>query len=88
MKKFPVVDVLKKLPKNDSLYETILVAANDLLVSKFLKKEIQFVDISIILIKLLKSKEFMSYKSIKPKNANDILKLHDYVSLKINALSV
>ena len=88
VKKFPVVDVLKKLPKNDSLYETILVAANDLLVSKFLKKEIKFVDISIILLKLLKSKEFMSYKSIKPKNANDILKLHDYVSLKINALSV
>ena len=87
-KKFPVVNVLKKLPKNDSLFETILVVANDLLVSKFLKKEIKFVDISIILLKLLKSKELKSYKSIKPKNVNEIIKLHDYVSLKINAISV
>jgi 1-deoxy-D-xylulose-5-phosphate reductoisomerase len=88
IKKFPVVKILKKLPKSDSLFETILVSANDHLVNMFLQKKIKFIDISIILLKLLKSKEFIRYKSIKPKNVNDILKLHDYVSLKIKTLSV
>jgi 1-deoxy-D-xylulose-5-phosphate reductoisomerase len=88
IKKFPAVKILKKLPKSDSLFETILVSANDHLVNMFLKKKIRFVDISIILLKLIRLKEFTKYKSIKPKNLNDILKLHDYVSLKIKALSV
>ena len=88
IKKFPAVKILKKLPKQDSLFETILVSANDLLVSMFLKKEIKFVDISIILSKLLKLREFTKYKSKKSKNINDILKLHHYVSLKIKSMSV
>jgi len=88
IKKFPAVKILKKLPKLDSLFETILVSANDQLVNMFLKKKIRFIDISIILLKLIKLKELTKYKSIKPKNLNDILKLHDYVSLKIKALSV
>jgi len=88
IKKFPAVKILKELPKLDSLFETILVSANDQLVNMFLKKKIRFIDISIILLKLIKLKELTKYKSIKPKNLNDILKLHDYVSLKIKALSV
>jgi len=88
LKKFPAVEILKRLPELDSLFETILVSANDYLVNMFLKKKIRFIDISIILLKLVKLKEFTKYKSIKPKNLNDILKLHDYVSLKIKALSV
>jgi 1-deoxy-D-xylulose-5-phosphate reductoisomerase len=54
----------------------------------FLKKKIRFIDISKILLKLIDLKEFRRYKSIKPKNIKDILELHDYVSLKIQALSV
>ena len=88
LKKFPAVEILKRLPELDSLFETILVSANDYLVNMFLKKKIRFIDISIILLKLIKLKELTKYKSIKPKNLNDILKLHDYVSLKIKALSV
>ena len=38
-KKFPAVKILKKLPKSDSFFETILVAANDHLVDMFLKKK-------------------------------------------------
>jgi 1-deoxy-D-xylulose-5-phosphate reductoisomerase len=87
-KKFPAVKILKKLPNTDSLFETVLVSANDHLVNMFLKKNIRFIDISIILLKLIKLKEFTRYRSIKPKKISDILKLHDYVSLKIKALSV
>ena len=34
--KFPVVDILNKLPQKDSLFETILVSANDEFVNLFL----------------------------------------------------
>ena len=40
--KFPVFKLLKKLTNYDSLYETILVSANDILVDLFLKKKIKF----------------------------------------------
>ena len=34
-KKFPLVNIIKKLPNSDSLFETILVATNDELVDLF-----------------------------------------------------
>ncbi len=37
--KFPVVKILKKMPHNDSLFETVIVSANDKLVDLFLKKK-------------------------------------------------
>ena len=36
-KKFPLVKILKDLPDNTSLFETILVSINDKLVESFLK---------------------------------------------------
>ena len=38
IKKFPVIKILKSLPKQDSLYETVIVSANDKLVNLFLEK--------------------------------------------------
>jgi len=40
--KFPVVGILKKMPSTDSLFETVIVSANDKLVDLFLKKKITF----------------------------------------------
>ena len=37
--KFPINKILKKIPDNNSLFETILVTANDTLVNLFLKKK-------------------------------------------------
>ena len=45
-KKFPLVNVLKMLPDNNSLFETILVTINDKLVELFLSNKIKFTDIS------------------------------------------
>ena len=39
-KKFPLVKILKILPKNTSLFETILVSINDKLVDLFLNKKL------------------------------------------------
>jgi 1-deoxy-D-xylulose-5-phosphate reductoisomerase len=70
------------------LYETVIVTINDKLVNKFLRNEISFIDISKILLKVINFKEFKKYKSIKPRNVAQIEQLQDYVSLKIDSLSV
>ena len=86
--KFPSVKLLKRLPKIDSLFETIIVTVNDNLVEKFLNDEIKFTDISKVLLKILDNKDFTKYKTIMPRNINDILKLSKYVSLKMKSLSI
>tara|TARA_B100000674_G_scaffold384789_1_gene328112 strand:+ start:613 stop:1776 length:1164 start_codon:yes stop_codon:yes gene_type:complete len=86
--KFPIVNLLNLLPKELSLFETILITVNDYFVLKFLEKKISFQELVNSIIKMLKIKEFRKYKKIKPKNVNDIYTLRDYVSLKLNTLSV
>ena len=85
---FPAVKILDILPDQNSLFETILVSANDTLVKLFLKKMISFQDISKILIKVLMLKEFQHYKKALPKNVNEIHSLANYVSLKIKTISI
>ena len=88
LKKFPSIKVLKLLPKKNSLFETVIVSANDKLVEMFLNKKIKFLDISKVLLKILKNKEFVKYKKISPRNVTQIEQLSKYVSLKISALSI
>ena len=88
LKRFPVTKILKKLSSNDSLYETVIVSANDNLVRMFLSNKIQFLDISKTLIKILNNKEFLKFKQIIPKNIKEITKLSNYVSLKINSMHI
>jgi 1-deoxy-D-xylulose-5-phosphate reductoisomerase len=83
-KRFPMIKLLEKIPKKHSLFESIIVAANDTLVDLFLNKIIQFTDIKKELFNLIKLKEFQKYKKICPLNVNDILELNDYVRLKIH----
>ena len=85
---FPIISILNFLPKNNSLFETVVVSANDELVKQFLKQKIKFSEISLNLIKILKKKEFSKYKKIYPKNVNDILFLSNYVRSKISSKSI
>ena len=86
--RFPVIKILKKISEKDSLFETIIVSANDKLVNLFLNNKINFIDISKILLKICNIHEFNRFKSIKPKNIVEINQLADYVSLKIDSMSV
>jgi 1-deoxy-D-xylulose-5-phosphate reductoisomerase len=86
--KFPIVEIIKQMPNNDSLFETVIVSANDKLVELFLKKKISFNQISTLLLKIIKMKEFSKFKNIKVKNINEIVKLNNYVSLKICNLAI
>ena len=88
IKKFPVVNIIKTLPNRHTLFETVLVSANDALVNLFLNKKINFTSISSELLRISKLSEFKKYKSIKPKNIDEIMKLAQYVSLKTRTLSI
>ena len=86
--RFPVIKILNNMSEEDSLFETIIVSANDKLVNLFLNNKIKFTDIPNILLKICSITEFSKFKSIKPKNIDEINDLADYVSLKIDAMSV
>jgi len=82
-KRFPMIKLLDFLPDNHSLYETVIVAANDKFVELFLNNKIKFTDIQKNLFKIIKKNEFQKFKKISPKNITDITNLNDYVRLKI-----
>ena len=84
-KRFPVVTLIDKMDHENSLFETIIISANDTLVNLFLQKKITFSDITKILLNFLSVKEFQKYKKIEPKNIKEILKLNEYVRLKISS---
>jgi len=86
--KFPLVRLLKKMPKQTSLFETILITVNDYLVYKFLDEKITFQNLTKLIYKISNMKEFNKYKKIKPKSVDDIYRLRDYVSLKLSTLGI
>ena len=87
-KKFPLVKILSNLPDDDSLFETVIVAANDELVKLYLNKKIKFNILIDQIKKFVNLTEFAKYKLIKPKRISEIKQLNKYVRLKINQLSI
>ena len=86
-KRFSVIKIINKLPKNSSLFETILVSINDKLVELFLANKIKFTDISKKMHNILDLKELKKYKMIKPKKINDIIFLNNKIRKKIEFLN-
>ena len=87
-KKYPMINILKNLKNEDTLFETLLVSVNDELVDQFLKNKISFDNISIMLRKIIKYKIFVKYGSKKVNNLAQIEKLNEFVRLKTKSLSV
>ncbi len=88
VKKFPLTKIISTLPKKNSLFETVIVSANDELVNLFLKRKIKYNDISTMLLKIINKKEFIIFKNILPKKVSDIVNLNKYVRFKINSMGV
>ena len=84
LQKYQSLKLLKYLPKISSLFETIIVSANDELVNLFLEKKIEFTDITKNLLKIVKDAKYTKYKLLKPKKIGDIIKLNRYVRSEIN----
>ena len=80
---FPMVNILKILPNQISLYETVITTANDYLVNLFLENKIKYDQIQKLLFKFIKNKKLSKYKKIKPKNIDDIIFVKNIVSSNI-----
>ena len=87
-KRFPSINIIKKIKSRHSLFETVIVSANDTLVELFLNNKIKFTDINLYLNKIIQLKEFKKFQLILPANLNQITRLDKYVRLKTYSLSV
>ena len=72
-KKFSTLNILNLIPDKDSLFETVLITTNDVLVEMFLNKKIEFNQISFYLIKIIKFKLFKKYYKMTPKSIEQIM---------------
>ena len=88
IKKFPSLKILKYLPQKISLFETVIVSANDTLVNLYLNGKIKYNDIIYKLLKIISLNEFVKLKKISPKSVSEIINLDKYVRLKITTKSV
>ena len=86
--RFPLVGLLNKLPKYQSLFETVLITINDYLVYKFLERKINFQELTKLINQISNLKEFQKFKKIKPKNIKQIYNLRDYVHFKLETLGI
>ena len=86
---FNSIKILKNFKKiQNSLYETVLVSANDELVDLFLQNKITFLDITKKLIMIMNLQEFKKMRHRSPKNFDEISNLNKYVRLKTQSLCV
>ena len=82
LKRFPMVKLLNFLPSKQSLFDTVIVSANDTLVELFLNNKIKFIDIQKKLFKIINKKKFLKFKNMHPNKIQDIVELSNYVRLK------
>ena len=85
-KKFPAINIIKKLQNKETLLETIIVLANDELVNLFLLKKLNFTDINSALQKLIKMREVINLSQKKPGDIKSLISLNEVVRKKINKI--
>ena len=78
-KEYPIIKCLKYLQNNHTLYETVIVTINDFFVDKYLKKKINFFDISKFVLKFINNNKFKIYKKFEAKSVDDILNLNEFI---------
>ena len=85
IQKFPLINIIKQLPDRCSLFDTVIVATNDILVDLFLNKKISFNSISKIFFSFIKDKKLKKYRYIEPNSIEQIIKLKNIVQIKIKS---
>jgi len=87
-KKYPSIKILKKINNTNTLFETVLISANDELVDLYIKNKIKFLEINNILSKVLNTKKYSNLIKKKPKKISDIINLSEEVRLKTRNLCI
>ena len=88
LKIFPSIKILKNLSNRNTLFETLLISANDELVDLYLKNKIRFFEINKFLLKIIKIKKYSNLTKKKPKKITDIITLSKEVRLKTRQLCI
>ena len=88
VRRYKSVKILKKINNNNTLFETLLIAANDELVDQYIKNNIKFFEINKILTKILSYKKYSKLNKKKPKKISDIINLSEEVRLKTRQLCI
>jgi 1-deoxy-D-xylulose-5-phosphate reductoisomerase len=78
-KEYPIIKCLKYLQNNHTLYETVIVTINDFFVDKYLKKKINFIDISKLVLKFINNDKFKIYKKSSANSVDEILNLNEFI---------
>ena len=81
-------NILKKINNSNTLFETLLISANDELVDQYINNKIKFFEINKILIKILSYKKYSKLNKKKPKKISDIINLSEEVRLKTRQLCI
>jgi len=87
-KRFPSIELIKKILNSGSSTPTIVNASNEVLVDLFLCNKIGFLDIVKTINKIFKDKEFKKYAKRKVKSIKDIKLVDNWARLKTLAISV
>ena len=78
-KEYPIIRCLKYLQNKHTLYETVIVTINDFFVDKYLKKKINFFDISKLVLKFINNDKFKIYKKSSANSVDEILNLNEFI---------
>ncbi len=88
MNRFPLLKILKYIPNQNTLFETVVVSANDELVNLFLNNKISYSELHKKLLSVINLRNFKAYKKKKPLNISQINTLNNSVRLKIRELCI
>ena len=86
--KFQSIKILNRINNKNTLFETVLISANDELVDLFIKNKVKFLDIHKKLINILNYKKYSVLIRKKPKKISDIINLSKEVRLKTRNLCI
>ena len=88
LNRFPLIKILKILPKDNSLYETALITINDYFVLKFIEKKIEYKNLITSIDYFARKKIFLKFRNKIPINIKDIYETQNYVNEKLNKLCI
>jgi len=74
--RYPIIKLLKNIPNHHSLFDTVIVCSNEIIVDAFINKLIKFNEISKLMLKIASNKEFDQLKNSEPSSITDILKIN------------
>ena len=74
--RYPIINLLKNIPNHHSLFDTVIVCCNEIIVDAFINKLIKFNEISKLMLKIASNKEFDQLKNSEPSSITDILKIN------------